>query len=146
VRQFKRSFLSLAAWALPALLMNGAADAHHSGAMFDFGHCRSMEGTVRTLEWNYPHNWLWIIVLDSQGADATWGFEFMSPTQAAAIDPRWTKTVLKKGDKVTVKFAPLKDGRNGGALSSVTLPDGRTLSGSPSICDAPSAVPATPGK
>ena len=130
----KRHAGVIAAGILTALTFSVPASAHHSGAMFDFTHCKLITGTVRKLEWMYPHNWLWVNVVDGQGATTAWGFEFMSPTQAKGIDPLWSKDVMQKGDKVTVKFLPLKDGRSGGAMKSVTLPNGYVLGGSPGEC------------
>lgn len=127
--------ISLAAGLLCALTASLPASAHHSGAMFDMTRCKSITGTVRKLEWVYPHSWLWVDTLDDQGAATPWGFEFMSPTQAKGIDPLWSKDVLKKGDKVVVNFLPMKDGRNGGAMRSVTMPNGHVLGGSPGECN-----------
>ena len=61
--------------AAAALLVSGAALAHHSFAMFDSGQHKLVEGTVT--EWNYnnPHSWL---VIEAPGADGkmtTWSFE-----------------------------------------------------------------------
>jgi hypothetical protein len=126
--------LLLTIFGFAALAATSHAVAHHSGAMFDNTRCKSVTGTVRKLEWAYPHNWLWVDVLDGQGGSAPWGFEFMSPTQAKNIDPLWSRDVMAKGDKVIVKFIPLKDGRNGGALRSVTMPNGHVLGGSPGPC------------
>jgi len=36
---------------------------------------------------------------------------------------------VQAGDRITVVYAPLRDGRKGGHLLSLKLPDGRTLSG-----------------
>jgi hypothetical protein len=128
-----------------ALGAGSVADAHHSGAMFDFSKCEIREGTVRKLEWVYPHSWLWIVVAGGDAANPdVWGFEFMSPLQAMAIDKRWKKDVMKSGDKVTVKFSPHKDGRHAGAMASVTLPDGSTLSGSPGLCNGVVGKPPPP--
>jgi len=35
----------------------------------------------------------------------------------------WTRTAVRPGDKVTVDFAPLRDGKKGGALKKITLKD-----------------------
>jgi hypothetical protein len=127
----------LAACALTALWMSSTAEAHHSAGQFDYTSCKNIEGTVRTLEWVYPHVWLWIIVPGNTGkaADNVWGFEFPSPTQTTNLDRRWSKTVVKKGDKVTVTVNPLKGGRHGGWMHSVTLADGTVLAGAPGHCD-----------
>jgi hypothetical protein len=128
----------LMACAVTALWMGGAAEAHHSGTRFAPG-CPNIEGTVRTLEWVYPHAWLWIIVAGNNASaeDNVWGFEFPSPTQTMNLDKRWSRDVVKKGDKVTVTYNPMKGGRHGGLMHSVTLSDGRVLVGAPGRCDQP---------
>jgi len=133
----KRIAISVAAGMLSAAVGNAPAWAHHSGAMFDMFHCKTISGTVRVLQWSYPHNWLWVDQPLANGTQAVWGFEFMSPTQAENIDPLWSRDVMKKGDKVTVKFGPLRDGRNGGALAWVLIPSGHTLHASPGLCTLP---------
>jgi hypothetical protein len=103
---------------------------HHSYSQFDASKCLSLVGTVRNLEMNYPHVWLWLNVTDSRGATDTWGFEGASPVILQRLG--WTKTSLKVGDKVTLRYSPLRDGRHGGSFASVQLPDGRELqAGSP---------------
>jgi hypothetical protein len=42
----------------------------------------------------------------------------------------WRQTSLKHGDKITAILHPLRDGRQGGSLVSVTLADGTQLLGS----------------
>ena len=69
--------------AAAALLVSGAAFAHHSFAMFDSGQHKLVEGTVT--EWNYnnPHSWL---VTEAPGADGkmtTWSFEGAAIVHAA---------------------------------------------------------------
>ena len=125
--------LILSATAMPAA-------AHHSKAMFDDSKCLTLEGTVRNFEWQYPHSWLWIIVPTTEGAGDIWAFESMSPSQLVEVDPRWTHDVVAVGDKVKVKFSPLKDGRHGGSMNNVTLPDGRVLLGAPNSCLGGAAV------
>jgi hypothetical protein len=60
--------------------------------------------------------------------DDTWGFESMSPAQLYGVDHRWTRESIKKGDKVKVRYSPIKDGRHGGSMNSVTLPTARCIS------------------
>jgi hypothetical protein len=144
MKSLNRSVVSLTACAA-ALWMSGTAEAHHSAGQFEPGVCTNLQGTVRTLEWVYPHTWLWIIVPANTGnaADDVWGFEFPSPTQTIHLDPRWSKDVVEKGDKVTVTFSPLKGGRHGGWMHSVTLADGRVLAGAPGHCDPSKNPPGT---
>lgn len=125
----------LAASMVTALCLSGAAHAHHSSGQFDTGNCINISGTVRALEWVYPHSWLWIVVSKAGTEDDVWGFEFASPTQMINLDHRWSKTALAKGDKVAVNFSPMKDGRHGGWMHSVTAPDGKVLAGAPGLCE-----------
>jgi hypothetical protein len=39
----------------------------------------------------------------------------------------WRRSSLKPGDQVTVIYHPLVNGKSGGALVKVTLPDGTVL-------------------
>ena len=132
-KKFYSSCLAIVAGAM-ALFGASGSSAHHSGAMFDFMNCKSMTGTVRALEFVYPHSWLWV-VMPKEGADPeVWGFEFMSPLQAMGIDKRWKKDVVKKGDRVTVYFGPHREGKPAGALAGVKLPDNYVLRASPGLC------------
>lgn len=98
------------------------AQAHHSSAMFDESKCQTLAGTVRNFQLQYPHSWIWLLVPNSQGVAEVWGFEGADP--ATLRRDGWAQGFLKPGDKVEIVFSPLKDGRNGGSLHRVTLPDG----------------------
>jgi hypothetical protein len=123
--------ISRVAITVATLVIGGTCAAHHSAAMFDADKCLSIKGSVRNFEWQNPHSWLWIIVTNGKAGEDIWGFEFPSPSQLVSLDPRWSRTVVAKGDKVVVSYSPLKDGRHGGLLNAVTLPDGKTLHGAP---------------
>jgi len=102
------------------------AAAHHSYAMFDQTKKLTLSGTIRAVEWANPHVWVWVNVDDGKGGVTPWGFETNAPSELARFFG-WTKNSLAVGDKVTVDYAPLRSGRNGGALRTLTLSDGRTL-------------------
>lgn len=120
--------------------ISGATWAHHSKAMFDDSKCLTLEGTLRNFEWQYPHSWVWIVVPSASGPGDIWGFESMSPSQLVEVDPRWTRHVLSVGNKVKVRFSPLKDGRRGGSMNNIAIPDGRVLMGAPNSCLGAAAV------
>lgn len=103
-----------------------SAYSHHSFAMFDQKQCVSVQGTVKKLQWAYPHIWLWIVADGADNPPVLWGFEGGDPATLAVQG--WTGESLKKGDKTTVYFNPLLDGRKGGSLRQVVLPGGKTLS------------------
>jgi hypothetical protein len=105
----------------------GSASAHHSFAMFDNSKCKTIVGTVRKFAWNYPHSWLWLNVQNKSGGVDVWGFEGEPPSNLA--QDGWSKTSVVKGDKVTVGYNPLRDGRNGGAFSALKRADGKVLRG-----------------
>jgi hypothetical protein len=113
--------------------------------MFDTTKTLTVTGTVRTLEWASPHVWLWIEVSDGKGGSDPYGFETVSPAQIQR-DYGWDKSVVKVGDKVTVEFAPLRSGKNGGELEKVTLESGRVLAtrftkGTPAPADTSGSNP-----
>lgn len=117
-----------------ALALSSASSlAHHSFAQFDTERCLSIEGTVRNIEMSYPHVWLWLDVPNARGVAEAWGFEGASPVVLQRAG--WPRPApLKAGDKVTVRYSPLRDGRHGGAFVSVKIPDGRELAGGSPVC------------
>ena len=117
-----------------AAFAGDAAHAHHSQALFDMSKCQVLAGTVQSFQLQFPHSWLWVVVPNGRGGMDTWGLESSAPAQMTEVDRRWKRDVVKKGDKITVKISPMKDGRTGGALASLTLPDGTTLRAATPAC------------
>jgi hypothetical protein len=140
------------------VLLGHSASAHHSFAMFDRSKTVSITGTVRAFEWTNPHLWLWINTVDEQGKIVAWAFEGVAPGEATRLNG-WSKDTFKKGEKLTVEAAPLKDGRNGGSLGKITRADGTVVgrsgnapgpggppgAGGPPGGGPPSAPPTAPG-
>jgi hypothetical protein len=112
-----------------ALIVGAAvsATAHHSFAVFDLTTQKSIDGTVKKVDWTNPHVWIWVDVPTAGGGTETYGFEGMSPNYLARRG--WSRTTLQTGMKVTVQFRPLKDGKPGGMLVSAKLPSGLLLTG-----------------
>src|SRR5215207_5588695 len=100
--------------------------AHHSYAMFDQTRKVTVRGTVHALEWTNPHVWVWLSVKDAAGALTIYGFETNAPSELTRFFG-WHKRVLSAGEPVEVDFSPLKSGRPGGALRTITFADGRAL-------------------
>ena len=103
-----------------ALLAVPAA-AHHSFAMFDQTKIVTLEGTVAEFQWTNPHAF---IELEAAGG-RHWSIELNSPNNLKRQG--WTKAALKPGDKVSVRIAPLRDGRPGGLFLDLTKADGTVL-------------------
>ena len=118
--------IALVAAAL-TLGLGGMAAAHHSGAAYDTEHPRTMEGTVKTVNWTNPHI-TFVVEADAKDGQpaATWVFEVSSP--GVLTRSGWTKRSLQPGDHAAFFYAPLRDGNPGGFLLKVTLPNGQELS------------------
>jgi hypothetical protein len=123
---------------LGMLSIAGAAAAHHSAAMFDTSKCQTVTGSIRNFQWMNPHSWVWITTVGAQGASDIWGFEIPAPSQLVSLDSHWSHNSLLKGDKVTISYSPLKDGRRGGLANAITLPNGKVMHGAPNAvtCEA----------
>jgi hypothetical protein len=112
-----------------ALACTGSAWAHHSIAVFEWGDEAIIEGTVDEFHWSQPHGFIWLSVPGNNGKVEQWGFEGMSPSRLGRHS--WTSRSLVSGQKITLTYYPLKDGRHGGFFVRVTLPGGKTLEGLP---------------
>ena len=119
-----RSFFGILV-ALPAFLGLAPcpAAAHHSTTMFDHAKVVSIVGTVKEVHWTNPHMTIFVYGTLAAGGEPTmWLMEMTSPGNLVRAGG-WSRTTIKPGDKVTVDFAPLRDGKKGGALKKITLVD-----------------------
>ena len=107
---------------LLATMMVAPVVAHHSFTMFDMTKRITLNGTVTAFEWTNPHCYIEIDVPDESGAAKHWSIELGSPS--ILLRSGWKYSDVKPGDKVTVIVNPLRDGRPGGMLYRLTLPDG----------------------
>lgn len=99
--------------------------AHHSFSVFNTSETKTVTGTVKEIEWTNPHIWLWVNVPNDKGGVDVYAFEGMSPN---FLERRgWTRTTLKAGDKITVDYNPLRDGKNGGMFRTGRMENGKTL-------------------
>lgn len=101
------------------------AAAHHSFAMFDQRKIMTLEGTVTEFQWTNPHAFIEIDVPNPGGAVRHWSIELNSPNNLKRQG--WKRDSLHRGDRVTLRMNPLRDGRHGGLFLDVRLSDGRTL-------------------
>ncbi len=105
----------------------GVAFAHHSYAMFDTAKATVVSGTVAKLEWVNPHVFLWVYVEkpDVRGEYDLYAFE--GGSVGSLTRSGWTKHTFKAGDKVSIHYFPLKDGRTGGQMFKAVRADGTQL-------------------
>ena len=126
--------------ALTLVMMCAAATpavAHHSFASFDRTREVTFTGIVQDVQWSNPHTWIQVLVTDQKGRSTEWGFECGSPNMM--LRTGWTRTTVKRGDRVVVVGNPLKNGRPNASMVKITLPDGRVLGPG----DAPPPKPLT---
>lgn len=119
-----RKLLSLAVVATAVAAV--PAVAHHSTAMFNWGkEIKMNNATVERWDWTNPHTFLYVTVPNASGGTDRWAFEGMSPNHL--VRNGWSRKTLKPGDKISLGYYNLKDGRKGGFNVSVVLPDGKTI-------------------
>ena len=114
---------------LAVLLCGSPVFGHHSFAPFDMAKTDSLSGVVKEVQWTNPHCWIQLIVTDASGKAVEWSIEANSPS--SLVRQGWKPKTLKAGDQISVSLHPLRDGRPGGSLVSVTLADGTRIGGSP---------------
>jgi hypothetical protein len=98
--------------------------AHHSAAMFDPSKSTEITGTVKELQWTNPHIWIQVNV-DKTGTKEEWSFEGGSPNSLSRSG--WKKTSFVPGQKVTIRFNPMRDGTHAGQFVAAKFEDGTTL-------------------
>jgi hypothetical protein len=116
------------AWAAALTGVLAAASpalAHHSFAMFDNSRSITLQGKVTAYQFTNPHAYLEIDAEEANGRTKHYTLEMTSPNMMTRGG--WTSRTLKPGDRVTTVVAPLRDGRAGGLLLEVTLPNGRHM-------------------
>ena len=119
--------------------------AHHTGAMYDRSKTLTLKGTVKEFLFTNPHCWVRMIVPTASGQEE-WDIEASAPSRLSG----WglTPETLAAGDKITLTTHPLRDGRKGGSLVTLTLPNGKLVdtgsNSAPGTVDA-AGVAGAPG-
>jgi hypothetical protein len=109
------------------LVLACPVQAHHSFAMFEKDRLVTVKGVVSKVEWRNPHVFIFVGVPDGKGGTTQYAVECNSPN--VLMRTGWKVNTVKQGDSVSVGLYPLRNGRPGGLLDSVTLPDGKTIKG-----------------
>ena len=96
--------------------------AHHSfSAEFDASKPVKLTGAVTKFEWTNPH----VFVIGTAGS-TTYTLECSSPNLMG--HQGWKHNTLTPGTRIDVAFYPLRNGKPGGMLKTVTLPGGKSMS------------------
>jgi hypothetical protein len=107
-----------------ALAVVSPALSHHSHAMFDHAREVTLSGTVTQFVFRNPHAFLYFDVTTDKGEVVNYWIEMSNLTNM--IRRGVGQGTFKPGDKVTVNFYPLKDGRPGGSYTTILAADGKT--------------------
>ena len=91
------------------VLAAGAAAAHHGDAGRYEETLTTISGTVVELQLVNPHSIIVVEAKDANGRPVRWRGELGSP--AALKGWCWNNTILKTGDKITIKGRRLKNGQ-----------------------------------
>ena len=95
--------------------------------MFAWGDATRLNNmTVERWVWTNPHTFIYA----RDAAGNRWAFEGMSPNHLSRTG--WSRRSLAAGERVSINYYALRDGRKGGFAVDVTLADGRRLSQLPS--------------
>ena len=108
------------------ILIACPAFAHHSfSTQYDASKPVELRGVVTGLDWTNPHARLYLDVKEDSGKVTPWEFELGSPNGLRRAG--WTRNSLKKGDEVTVRAFPEKDGSHLANAFSIETADGKSV-------------------
>ena len=102
--------------------------AHHSAAMFNFRTPVTKEGTVKEIKVANPHTHFLLTITDAKGT-RDWDFEGHSASNFYRAG--FLRGSVKPGDKISITFAPMQDGSDGGYIVAFTTADGAKVGFAP---------------
>jgi hypothetical protein len=114
--------VALAAWLLAAGLP--PVLAHHSASQYDFRQVHELSGQVKAIRVINPHMSLTLAVTDQKGAH---DIDFEGHSINNFYRSGWRPNMIKVGDQIKVKFAPRKDGSDGGFVSGFVTAQGQEI-------------------
>lgn len=111
------------------LLLVSPAWPHHSYAMFDGSKTLTVSGTVAKLDWMNPHVFIWVYVPNPEAPTGYDLYGFSTASTNVLGRNGWTSKTLQTGEKVSLTYWPLKDGRTGGQFVKAVHEDGHVTWG-----------------
>ena len=101
------------------------ASAHHAFVMFDKQKEVTLTGTVKAFNNTNPHAEI-VLAVPKDGKTTDWIIQTESPIvlEKQGIDD----STLTKGEKITARVHPLKDGKPGASLVELKTEDGMVMS------------------
>jgi hypothetical protein len=98
--------------------------AHHSLAPYDRDTLLTLEGVVKAYEFVNPHVKLLLTVKNPDGSSTEWFFESSNVSRMRARG--FNRVSARVGDRITVRYNPLRSGSAGGFLTGFTDSRGRS--------------------
>lgn len=116
-------------------LATQSAVAHHSFAAYNMAEVKAVDGTLKQFRWGAPHSSLVLYFQNEAGEKEQMSIVSGSPLMFSkqGFNPR----DFRSGEKVSVTYHPNVNGKPGGALSTITLPNGQTFSDTEAASAAP---------
>ncbi len=109
------------------LMITQTGYGHHSfSAQYDSDKPVNLTGTVTKVEWQNPHVYVYIDVMNEDGEYAQWALELGAPAVLTRTQG-WTRSTLQIGDEINVEGRLARDGSNLANARNVTLASGETL-------------------
>jgi hypothetical protein len=121
---FRKAFGLIAGGAL-AVLAAGSALGHHSASQFDFGNTVDITGTVRFVRFANPHAKIILEVTDD--ARGTRDIEYEGHSRNNMIRQGLVPDMFGLGDEITIRIAPMRDGKDGGYVTALVTEDGSAV-------------------
>jgi len=114
-------------WATAMLLVGttGSALAHHSAAQFDFQNPVNVTGVVKVASFANPHGKIILNVTDDKRG--TRDIEFEAHSRNNMYRQGLRPDMMKVGDKITIKIAPMRNGEDGGYVTALMTADGKAI-------------------
>jgi hypothetical protein len=116
-----------------AALFAGAAQAHHSFAVFfSSDHdVMTITGPVKEFHFTNPHGVIEIIVPGKGKPDQDWKVETNSPS--IMVRRGWSKDTIKPGEVITIHGWQARDGSNYMRLRDAARADGSPIGTAPAV-------------
>jgi len=124
------------------VLTAAPAFAHHSFNAYDMSKTETAAGAIKEFRWGAPHSSVVVMFVDKSGKEQT--MSLVSGSPLAFSKQGFAPRDFHRGDKVTVTYHPNTGGGLGGALASLTLPDGKTYKDAEVAAAGPPGAPAAP--
>jgi hypothetical protein len=98
--------------------------AHHSAAQFDFQNTVNVTGVVKDARFANPHGRIVLSVSDDRG---TRDIEFEAHSRNNMYRQGFRPDMMKVGDEITIRIAPMRTGEDGGYVTALITADGTVI-------------------